>query len=149
MSPLDPWADAQVIAQRLCQGETELLVVIGAERWCGKCQRLRPAFDQLAARLPNHVLPMWLDLEDHAEFLGGFIPPDLPLLLRWRQGVCVQAAVIDDIALDASQDERAKLHPLVIEGIRVREPHEGDLIELPRLWTEFTTATWAEAGMES
>jgi hypothetical protein len=31
-------------------------------------------------------------------FLAGFIRPDLPLLLRWRAGACVQAAVVDDIA---------------------------------------------------
>lgn len=149
MSRLDPWVDAQLIAQRLCQSGAELLVVIGAEIWCGKCQRLRPAFEQLSARLPGHVMPMWLDLEGHAELLDGFIPPELPLLLRWRQGVCVQAAVINDIAPDAPQDERVKLQPLAIDGTRVRDPHQGELIELPRLWTEFTTVSWAEAAGEN
>lgn len=145
MNELDPWQDAAALARRLRDPGSELLVVLGAEGWCSKCQRLRPAFDALAAGLPAPLIAMWLDLEEHAEFLDGFIPPDLPLLLRWRQGVCVQAAVIDDIALDAPQDERVKLQPLAIEGTRVRDPHQGELIELPRLWTEFTTATWAEA----
>jgi thiol-disulfide isomerase/thioredoxin len=143
MTLRDPWNDAQAIAQRLRQIGTELLVVVGAEAWCDKCRRLRPAFERLSAELPDHVLPMWLDLEDHAEFLGGFIPPDLPLLLRWRQGICMQAAVVEDIDLAATPAERVSLKPLVIEGSRVRDPHQGELVELPELWTEFAARSWA------
>lgn len=121
----------------------ELLVVLGAESWCSKCQRLRPAFEALAVGMPEHVVPMWLDLEDHAEFLNGFIPPDLPLLLRWRQGVCVQAAIVEDIDLAAPPAERVSLKPLVIEGSQVRDPLQGELTELPRLWVEFASTSWA------
>jgi hypothetical protein len=143
MSALDPWLDAAALARRLRESGSELLVVLGAEGWCSKCQRLRPAFDVLVVGMPDHVLPMWLDLEDHAEFLGGFIPPDLPLLLRWRQGICVQAAVVEDIDLAATPAERVSLKPLVIEGSRVRDPHQGELVELPELWSEFVSESWA------
>jgi thioredoxin-like negative regulator of GroEL len=84
---LDPWLDAQAIAQRLAQPDAELVVVIGAQGWCEKCRRLRPAFDRLAAnRQGLRDVWLWLDLEEHADFFGGYIPDDLPLLLQFRAG---------------------------------------------------------------
>ncbi|UXH80628.1 hypothetical protein [Roseateles amylovorans] len=123
-----------------------MLVLIGAAAWCSKCQRLRPAFEQLSGQLPGHVLPLWLDLEDHAEFLDGFIAPDLPLLLRWRQGTCVQAAVVIEIAPEAVPSEQVKLQPLVLDGSRLLDPHQGEWIELPPLWKEFVSESWAAGG---
>jgi thioredoxin-like negative regulator of GroEL len=94
---LDPWLDAQVIAQRLAQPEAELVVVIGAQGWCEKCRRLRPAFDRLAAnRQGLRDVWLWLDLEEHAEFLGGYIPDDLPLLLQFRAGRLVDWGVASE-----------------------------------------------------
>jgi thiol-disulfide isomerase/thioredoxin len=143
---MDPWADAQAIAQRLQQPNAELLAVLGAEAWCSKCQKLRPAFEQLASSLPAHVLPLWLDLEDHAEFLGSFIPPDLPLLLRWRQGQCVQAAVLQDIHPDATDPaQRVRLQPLVLQAEQLEDPNDGTLINVPPLWREFCNGGWAQA----
>ncbi|RZI57109.1 MAG: hypothetical protein EOP37_21730 [Rubrivivax sp.] len=144
MPTFDPWNDAEKLGRQLAQTDSELLVVIGAEGWCEKCRRLRPAFEAMChTSMPAHVAWFWLDLEDHHEFLGEFVPPDLPLLLRWRQGVCVQAAIVEGIDLGAPQAERVKLQSLVIQGTQVRDPHEGGLIELPRLWTEFATMSWA------
>ena len=120
------------------------MIVIGAEAWCQKCQRLRPAFDALCkSAMPSHVAWLWLDLEEHADFLSGFIPPDLPLLLRWRDGMCTQAAVVVDIDPSATPSDRVRLNPLSIEGSQLRDPHQGAMIELPSLWTEFVSTTWA------
>lgn len=132
---LDPWADSYAIAQWLCQPDAELLVVIGATGWCQKCQRLHPHFEQLAAALPEQVLPLWLDLEDHAEFLGDFVPPDLPLLLRWCAGQCVQAAVlqdIDPIAVEPAQ--RVRMQPLMVRGEHLVDATDEFLMPLPALW---------------
>jgi hypothetical protein len=150
MPAFDPWNDAELLGRHLARADAELLVVIGAEGWCGKCKRLRPAFEALCyAGMPSHVGWLWLDLEDHHEFLGEFIPPDLPLLLRWRKGLCVQAAVVEDIALDTAAGERVKLRPLAIEGTRLRDPHQDELAELPALWTEFVSESWAEGAARS
>lgn len=131
-TPMDPWLHASSLAQRLREPGTELLVVLGAESWCGKCQRLRPDFDLLAQSLPAHVLPLWLDLEDHADFLNGFVPDDLPLLLRWREGQCVQVAVLESI--DSAPASGAS--PV---GMR-QQPITADL---PDLWSVLSARNWA------
>jgi len=91
--------------------------------------------------MPGHAAWMWLDLEDHGDFLGGFIPPDLPLLLRWRQGECVQAAVVADIATEGPVAQRVRLKPLIDED--AVDPFDPGVQELPALWSEFSAATWA------
>lgn len=141
---LDPWTDAQAIAQRLRQSDIELLVVLGAEDWCHKCKHLRPAFESLVSSLPAHILPLWLDLEDHAEFLGVFLPPDLPLLLRWRAGRCVQAALVRDIDLAAVPPQpRVRLQDLTLAGESLVDPKENMLLPLPPLWTALGRGDWA------
>jgi hypothetical protein len=142
MPTFDPWNDAQALAQHLQRLDAELLVAIGAEGWCGKCQRLRPLFETLcASAMPGGAACMWLDLEEHGDFLDGFIPPDLPLLLRWRAGVCVQAAVVEDIALDGPLAPRVRLKPLA--GEEAVDAMETGLVELPDLWREFSSVAWA------
>lgn len=142
MPAFDPWTDAQALAQHLQRPDAELLVVIGAEAWCGKCRRLKPLFESLCtSSMPDQAAWMWLDLEDHGDFLGGFVPPDLPLLLRWRAGVCVQAAVVEDIAVDGPLAPRVRMRPLLEE--ETADLLEGDQQELPSLWSEFAKAAWA------
>ena len=146
MPALDPWADADFISRRLRQPGAELLVVVGAEAWCPRCKRLRPAFETLLPCLPAHVLPLWLDLEDHAEFLGGFVPPDLPLLLRWRAGQCIQAALVQHIDPVAVPPEpRVRLQGLMLAGDSLLDPNENTLLPLPPLWTALGQGDWAVA----
>jgi hypothetical protein len=130
---LDPWEDAQAIAQQLRPPGAELLIALGAEAWCTKCQALRPAFEALCAtQAPAQVTWLWLDLEDHAEFLGNFLPDDLPLTLRWRAGQFLQAAVLESI--EAGPDGQ-----LLTERIReVPKPQD-----LPDLWAVFAQGSWA------
>lgn len=101
--PLDPWDDAKALQDHLATPGAELLVLLGAEAWCDKCKRIKPEFDVLCANeLADHVAALWLDLEDHAEFIGSFVPDDLPLLLHWRAGHCVQTALVHHIDPAAS-----------------------------------------------
>jgi hypothetical protein len=132
---LDPWDDADTIARRLQVMGAELLVVIGAEAWCSKCARLRPLFDAAQAAQPAaHGVWMWLDLEDHAEFLGGFVPDDLPLLLRWRDGVCVQAALVLDV--DAEADAATMAQGLLPRSLAIPT-------DVPDLWAGFARGDWS------
>ncbi|MBB2487622.1 thioredoxin [Mitsuaria sp. WAJ17] len=130
---LDPWNDAQALATRLARPQAELLVALGAESWCQKCAALRPAFEALYAHQSDADLSwLWLDLEDHAEFLGDFVPEDLPLLLRWRQGRLQQVAVleaIDPAPAPGAVPERLRALPVSAE--------------LPDLWAAFSERNWA------
>ena len=134
--PLDPWDDALAIAARLQSHGAVLTVVLGAEAWCDKCRRLRPLFDALQAVQFAPVPPatpaatvLWLDLEEHAEFIGRFVPDDLPLLLRWQAGLCVQAAVV----LEAG--------PQLADGWLLQDcPVPADV---PDLWAGFARGEWA------
>jgi thiol-disulfide isomerase/thioredoxin len=132
----NPWDHAQEIAHRLARPDAEFLTVVGAAGWCKRCQSLRPKFETLSKDLPSHIVPLWLDLEEHAEFLDDFIPPDLPLLLRWRQGRCIQAAIIEGIS-DAPGASRVDLRTLAFEGTKLLDPNVGQSLELPALWEKF------------
>lgn len=90
---LDPWDDAQLLAQRLAQPDARLVVVIGAMAWCQKCRDYWPIFEQQAASAPASESHVWLDLEEHSAFLGTFVPDDLPLELTYASGHIVQARV--------------------------------------------------------
>lgn len=132
-APLDPWNDAETIARRLATPNAELLVALGAEAWCEKCRALRPAFESLCKeRAPASMTWLWLDLEEHAEFLRDFVPGDLPLLLRWRLGQLRQVAVLEGIDLAApagAAAERLRALPLTPD--------------VPDLWAALSTQDWA------
>ena len=82
---LDPWNSAAEIAKRLSMPNSHLVVILGALRWCQKCRDLYPEFEALASQQSaSHLTMLWLDLEDHAEFIGDFTPDDLPLLLVYH-----------------------------------------------------------------
>ena len=91
---LDPWDDAQSLAQRLAQPGAQLVVVIAALAWCQKCRDYLPIFEAQAANAPAHHSHVWLDLEEHASFLGGFVPEDLPLQLTYQSGQLMEALVL-------------------------------------------------------
>jgi hypothetical protein len=149
--PLNPWDHAPQIARHLANPAAELLLVLGAEAWCSKCQRLRPLFDALCAvGMPAQVLCLWLDVEEHAEFLDGFVPPDLPLLLRWRQGQCVQAARVQNIDPQAADPAaRVSLQALELQGQQLVDPHDSTLLALPPLWNAFAGLDAGPSGAQS
>lgn len=82
---LDPWDDAALIAARLASPHRRLIVVVGAEAWCQKCRELKTHFEAVASKASSLDLLLWLDLEGHQEFLGDYIPEDLPEFLIYRQ----------------------------------------------------------------
>ncbi|MFI8614543.1 hypothetical protein ACIGHN_03455 [Acidovorax sp. NPDC077693] len=83
---LDPWSNAQILAQRLAQPEAKLVLVIGALAWCQKCREYLPIFEDEALHASPNQSYVWLDVEEHAAFLGLYIPHDLPLRLEYQAG---------------------------------------------------------------
>ena len=82
---LDPWRDTQII-KKLMQSKPggHLIIGLGAD-WCHKCQALQNAFQTLAKTHPKAAW-LWLDLDEHGEFLGRFFPDTLPLLWHYHAG---------------------------------------------------------------
>lgn len=96
---LDPWNDAAVIAARLQAPSARLVLIIGAESWCETCRSLGPVFDTLAqdSGKPGDTW-LWLDLEEHADFLDNFIPDSLPLLISYSGSQLSHAVVPSRLA---------------------------------------------------
>src|SRR5215217_6390024 len=93
---LDPWNDASEIGRKLEAG-SRLAIVIGAEAWCTSCQILKPVFETLASdEASDGDIFLWLDLEEHAEFLDEFVPPSLPLLMVYDQGKLTHGLIVTD-----------------------------------------------------
>ena len=94
MAALDPWDDADVLAQRLQYPDALLFILIGAEQWCARCRDMRPYFDALTAEAQRDETWLRFDLEEHAEFLGDYLPDDLPVLVAYRGKELVSCAVV-------------------------------------------------------
>jgi hypothetical protein len=124
MGLLDPWRDAADIARRLQSDGAIFVVVIAAQSWCQKCRDIYPIWLDQTQKLTECAL--WLDLDEHQEFVGDFVPDDLPWLLIYRgDSLVVSEAVLNNTlatlavklqALQSGADE-----PLVPDpGIRAR-----------------------------
>ncbi len=97
MDLLDPWRDAANIAQRLQNDGAIFVVAVGAQSWCQKCRNIYPRWLELAQELRENGLFLWLDLDEHQEFVGDFMPDDLPWLLIYRgDNVMVSTPILGD-----------------------------------------------------
>ncbi|MDQ1818139.1 thioredoxin [Massilia sp. CCM 9210] len=108
---LDPWNDAGILAKRLQLPGSRLLIVVGAEAWCTRCRTIRPDFDSLAASAKADEIWLWLDVEDHAQFLGDYLPENLPMMLVYDGDRLVSSAFLDS----ASALRVKPIEPLVYE----------------------------------
>jgi thioredoxin-like negative regulator of GroEL len=92
---LDPWNDASLLADRLSQKDAALFVIVGAEQWCEKCRDLRPHFDAYMAQADSQDIWLWLDLEDHTDFMGDYMPDSLPMLIAYKGSKLVASQVLE------------------------------------------------------
>jgi len=130
MTLFDPWLDARRIADSLALPGAELIAVLAAEAWCSKCRLLRPLFENnAAADASDRRVWLWLDLEEHADFIDGFIPDDLPLLLHYRNAQLLRAGVWR-APNPESTDDRGLFEPT----------HPSSL---PPLWQRLSAEDWA------
>ncbi|NHZ93420.1 thioredoxin [Massilia sp. CCM 8733] len=121
---LDPWTDAAAIATRLNAPSARLTLIIGATGWCETCRTLKPVFESLAAEHGGkNDTWLWLDLEDHAEFLDDFIPDSLPLLVSYRGAQLTHALVPSRLTAAALADllgESPRIEQAALPDIRAR-----------------------------
>lgn len=76
---LDPWNDFGLLERKLNTKDACTIVALGAS-WCHKCEPLHDSFFKLPKNSSDDITLLWLDLEDHCEFLGEFFPETLPLV---------------------------------------------------------------------
>lgn len=57
--------------RRLLANPATTVVICLCADWCGTCRDYRPAFEELAAQLPDDHLLIWLDVEDDADWLDA------------------------------------------------------------------------------
>jgi thiol:disulfide interchange protein len=82
---LDTWTDAANIATTLSRASSKLVIAVGAENWCEKCRTFRIVLEAVAHQNTwENTVWLWLDLDEHAEFLSDFIPENLPLLVIYK-----------------------------------------------------------------
>jgi hypothetical protein len=126
-SLLDPWLDAEALAHRLSRTGSQLIIVIGAEAWCQKCRDLRPIFDARANLAAKNETWLWLDMEEHAEFIAPYLPHDLPLLICYEQANLINLQSLD---ISEAAFEKALAYPAINTaeqdpGIRARLMQEN------------------------
>lgn len=73
-----------------------LLVACLCAQWCGICRDWRTGFDALASQLPPDfaVRWAWIDVEDCADALGDYEPPNFPVLAVQRGGDLLYCAAL-------------------------------------------------------
>ena len=135
---LDPWDDADTLAQRLQCRDALLLILIGAEQWCARCRDMRPHFDDLLAKAEHDETWLRFDLEEHAEFLGNYLPDDLPVLVAYRGEELVSCAVLESRTALGHTVARARL-ATGLEPHRPKHPGAPAQARLGRLRRAFLT----------
>lgn len=61
-----------------------LLVACLCARWCGTCSSYEAVFAACAAAFGARVQPLWVDIEDEADLIGGIDVDNFPTLLLAR-----------------------------------------------------------------
>jgi thioredoxin 1 len=79
MSVFSPDSDHTNLRAALARPDA-LLVACFCAAWCDTCTLYQPRFEALARARPEHGF-VWIDIEDHAEFLGEEDVENFPTLL--------------------------------------------------------------------
>lgn len=131
---LDPWTDAAEIARRLAAPGARLLIMLGAQSWCRMCRDFYPEFVALAQhRSDPDATWLWLDLDEHAEFIGDFIPDGLPLLLSYQSGALQASTLVT----------RANAAALIAGARNLGATSVTSVDADPGIWRRLTQLDWA------
>lgn len=74
-----------------------LYVACLCAQWCSVCNAWRPVFETLGRQLPPDTAPVrwaWIDVEDQADVLGDYEPPNFPVLVVQRGGDLLYCAAL-------------------------------------------------------
>jgi len=84
MTVFNPHVDLPALRERLA-AHPGLRIACYCAAWCDTCTQYRPAFEDLARRMPE-ALFIWIDIEDDPEWLGDEDVENFPTLLLQDPG---------------------------------------------------------------
>lgn len=125
---LNPWDEAKEIATRLQSTSANLIIVLSAESWCQKCRDIRPVFEIVINSTPSNDVYLWLDIDAHNEFIGDYIPQDLPEIFIYKNKIINQRGIL------SVDNEKLSIRS---SNINMQEG------KLPPFWERFTKNDWA------
>lgn len=91
---LDAWKDFSKIEHILGSQKESIIIVLGAS-WCHKCEPVKKVIGRLTENPMPAVHWLWLDLEEHCEFLGNFSPETIPLVWIYQGEHLIRHGLID------------------------------------------------------
>ena len=95
----------------------------------------------LIALLFLALLGMKLHLIHIPPHYDPFVPPDLPLMLRWRSGRCAQAALVLDIQpVPEAGHQHLQQRELIVQDDQLIDPADGSISRVPDLWQSLLRA---------
>jgi thiol-disulfide isomerase/thioredoxin len=99
---LDAWNDFSKIKHILNNKAESIVILLGAS-WCHKCDPVKKSITRMTQHDTPTVNWLWLDLEDHCEFLGNFSPETIPLVWVYQGEHLIRHGVIEENK-DSEQD---------------------------------------------
>ena len=91
----------------IASGPGVAVVDFGAT-WCGPCQALAPAYDQIAGEFEGKAMVVKVDVDQDADLAGRFNVMSVPTILFFKDG-----AKVDEITGNFPDRIRQKLKALV------------------------------------
>ncbi|MGV8834871.1 hypothetical protein [Cellvibrio sp.] len=92
---LDAWNDFSKI-KYILNNETESIVILLGASWCHKCDPVKKSIMRMIKDATPAVHWLWLDLEDHCEFLGNFSPETIPLVWVYQGDNLIRHGAVDE-----------------------------------------------------
>lgn len=117
-----------------------LLMACLCARWCGTCGSYEAVFAACAAAYGAQVQPLWVDIEDEADLVGGIDVDNFPTLLLARGDALLFLGTITPHAQTLSRLVASALAGDLKPGDPVTGPHtDTEAATLPqrlRAWAE-------------
>lgn len=92
---LDAWNDFSRI-KHILNNKTESMVILLGASWCHKCDPVKKAIMRMTQNATPAIHWLWLDLEEHCEFLGNFFPETIPLIWVYQGEHLIRHGVVDE-----------------------------------------------------
>lgn len=92
---LDAWNDFSKIKHILSDIHESIVIILGAS-WCHKCDPIKTTVLHMTKQDTPGIHWLWLDIEDHCEFLGDYYPDTIPLAWVYQGEHLIRHGLLED-----------------------------------------------------